>query len=222
MTKRHTLGLTIATMLGTSLEEAFTPRSSCFTELLPSSMSSIPGANTGTNPLGGGIKIRNASTSAQTPAAATLTYLTGSALAIPPGNPLRVGSRFRWQFSMTKTAAGTAASTIAIVFGTAGTTADTARVSFTKPAGTAAADEAWFDIDCTVKAVSNTVGVFVGTMRMGHNLENTGHAVIPFVVVTTVSGSFDNIVDNAIVGLVITSGASDAITIQQMNAEAWL
>lgn len=218
MTKRHTLGLTIAAMLAAT-DEAFRPASLCSIELLPSSMSSVPGQS---GALGGGIRLRNQSTSAQAPAAATLTYLTGSALAIPPGNSLRVGSRFRWRWSMTKTAAGIAASTIAIVFGTAGTTADTARVSFTKPAGSAAADEAWCEINATVKAVSDTVGVIVGTFTMGHNLENTGHAVIPFVTVTTVSGNFDNKVDNAIVGLVITTGAADAITIQQLQADAWL
>lgn len=218
MTKRHSLGLTIAALLAAT-DEAFRPASSCSIELLPSSMSSVPGAS---GALGGGIVLRNQSTSAQAPAAATLTYLTGSALAIPPGNPLRVGSRFRWRWSMTKTAAGTATSTIAIVFGTLGTTADTARVSFTKPAGTAVADEAWCEINATVKAVSNTVGVVVGTFTMGHGLENTGHAVIPFVCLTTVSGNFDNIVDGLIVGLVITTGAADAITIQQLQADAWL
>jgi hypothetical protein len=221
MIKRHSLGLTIAALMA-STHEAFRPSSSCSIELLPSSMSQIPGANSGTAPYGGGITVRNQSTSAQAPAAATLTYLTGSNLAIPPQNPLRVGARFKWSFCMTKTAAGTATSTIAVVFGTAGTTADTARVSFTKPAGTAVIDEAWCEIDVTVKAVSNTVGVMVGTFRMTHGLENTGHAVIPTVVLTTVSGSFDNIVDNAIVGLVITTGAADAITIQQLIAQAWL
>jgi hypothetical protein len=221
MTKRHTLGVTIAAMLAAT-QDAFRPASSCSIELFPSSMSSIPGANSGTAPLGGGVTIRNQAAAAQAPAAATLTYLTGSALAIPANTPLRVGSRFRWRWSMTKTAAGLAASTISIVFGTLGTVADTARVSFTKPAGTAAADTAWCTVDATVKAVSNTVGVIVGTFSMGHNLENTGHAVIPFVVVTTTSGNFDNIVDNAIVGLVITTGAADAITIEQLQGEAWL
>src|SRR4249920_598866 len=53
----------------------------------------------------------NFSTTAQTPAATTRTYLTGSALAGPPGK-LQIGTMFRWTFDMTKTAAGTASSTI--------------------------------------------------------------------------------------------------------------
>lgn len=220
MTKRHSLGLTIAALLAAT-DEAFRPASSCSIELFPSSMSSIPGDNSGT-PVGGGITLRNQSTSAQAPAAATLTYLTGSKLMIPPNADIRVGSRFQWKFHMTKTAAGTATSTIAIVWGTAGTTADTARVSFTKPAGTAVADEAWVEINATVKAVSATVGVVVGTFTMGHGLENTGHAVIPFVCLLTTSGNFDNKTRGQIVGLVITTGAADAITIPQMQATAWL
>jgi len=217
--KRKTLGFSIAALLA-DRELSFAPDSSCSIDLLPSSMQQRAGGAAGT--IQGGLIFRNQATAAQAPAAATLTYLTGSDIAIPQGAYLRVGSRFRWRWSMTKTGAGSATSTIAIVFGTAGTTADTARVSFTKPAGTAAVDEAWFEINASVKALSNTVGVVVGTMTMGHNLAATGHAVIPFVCVTTISGSFDNIVDGLIVGLVITSGASDAITIEQLQAEAQL
>ena len=90
--------------------------------------------------------IVNASTAGQTPAASTRTYLTGSNIAIP-AIKLKVGAIYRCRFGMTKTGAGTALSTIDVCFGTAGTTADTARLSFTKPAGTAVADEAWVDIE---------------------------------------------------------------------------
>src|SRR5207248_2482303 len=56
----------------------------------------------------------------QTPAAATRTYLTGSNIAVPVGK-LRIGTCFEWNFNMTKTGAGTAASTIDVAVGTAGT-----------------------------------------------------------------------------------------------------
>jgi len=161
----------------------------------------------------------NFSTTAQTPAAATRTYLTGSALSVPAGK-LQIGTLFRWTFNMTKTAAGSAASTIDIAFGTAGTTADTARVSFTKPAGTAAADEAFCTITAIVRGPLSASGVVVGTFQMTHNLSATGHAVIPCVVVNNVSAAFDVTVANLIVGVCLTSGASDAITIQQVTAEA--
>jgi hypothetical protein len=73
--------------------------------------------------------ISNYSTTSQAPAATTRTYLTGSALSIPTGK-LQIGTCFRWTMSVTKTNAGTALSTYDICVGTAGTTADTARVSF--------------------------------------------------------------------------------------------
>lgn len=164
-------------------------------------------------------RVNNQATVAQTPAATVRTYLAGSAIAIPRGG-LQIGTTFRWRIHATKTAAGTAASTIDIAVGTAGTTADTARVSFTKPAGTAVADDAWFEIVCVCRGPLSASGVFAGTMIMVHNLSATGHATIPCVVVNTISGAFDVTVPNLIVGLCITTGASDAITIQQVDAEA--
>ena len=161
----------------------------------------------------------NFSTSAQTPAATTRTYLTGSALSVPAGK-LQIGTMFRWIFDMTKTNAGSASSTIDIAFGTAGTTADTARVSFTKPAGTAVVDTGLCLVTATVRGPLSASGVVVGNFQMTHNLAATGHATIPCVVVNTVSGAFDITVANLIVGLCITTGASDAITIQQVTAEA--
>lgn len=161
----------------------------------------------------------NFSTTQQAPAATTRTYLAGSALSVPAGK-LQIGTMFRWRFDMTKTGAGSATSTIDIAFGTAGTTADTARVSFTKPAGTAVADCAMCVVTATVRGPLSASGVVVGHFQMTHNLASTGHAVIPCVDVTTVSGAFDVTVANLIVGLCITTGAADVITIEQVQAEA--
>src|SRR3989304_3965175 len=122
---------------------------------------------------------------------------------------------------MTKTAAGTAASTYDIAVGPAGTTADTARVSFTKPAGTAAADQGTIIIMAICRGPLSASGVFAGDFSLTHNLSATGHAVIPCVNVSTISGAFDVTTANLIVGVCITSGASDAITIQMVQAEAW-
>jgi hypothetical protein len=102
--------------------------------------------------------------------------------------------------------------------GTAGTTADTARVSFTKPAGSAAADEARVVIEAIVRTATAT-GVMVGEFSLTHNLENTGHMVIPCCCINTVSAAFDMTTADLIVGVCITSGAADAITIQQVIAE---
>ena len=172
----------------------------------------LPGSQSGS-----GVRVKNSSAVAQTPAAATRTYLAGSALKVPRGG-LKVGDTFRWVFNMTKTAAGTATSTIDIAVGTAGTTADTARVSFTKPAGTAAIDEARVVVEAVVQSVSAT-GVVVGILNLTHNLAATGHAQVPSVNLTTVSAGFDNDDEELYFGLCLTSGASDAITINVVTAE---
>lgn len=172
----------------------------------------LPGSQSGS-----GIRVKNASAVAQAIAATTRTYLAGSALKVPRGG-LKVGDTFRWVFSMTKTAAGTATSTIDIAVGTAGTTADTARVSFTKPAGTAAVDEARVVVEAVVQSVSAT-GVVVGIMNLTHNLAATGHAQIPSVNVVTTSAGFDNDDEELYFGLCLTTGASDAITVSVVAAE---
>lgn len=173
---------------------------------------------------GKGNILRNSAATQQAIAAATRTYIAGSALNVGAVGGLKVGTRLRWVFNMAKTAAGTAASTFDIAFGTAGTTADTARVSFTKPAGTAAADEGRVVIEAVVRSVSAT-GVVVGLFNLTHNLAATGHAQIPSVNVATVSSGFANNVgvgdgSDFYVGVCLTSGASDAITVEAVDAEA--
>ena len=161
----------------------------------------------------------NFSTGAQTPASTTRTYLTGSAIAIP-ATKLQIGSVLRWSFNATKTAAGTASSTFDVAFGTAGGTADTARISFTKPAGTAVADEGWIEIDCIVRGPLSASGVAVGEFRLVHNLSATGHSTVPIVVLNTVSATFDLTVPT-FAGVAVTPGVAESYTIQQMSAQIW-
>lgn len=163
--------------------------------------------------------VNNASTAAQSPTAATRTYITGSNLTIPVVK-LKVGATLRWKFAMTKTGAGVATSTIAICFGTAGTTADTDRVSFTKPAGTAVADEGFCEIFATVRSIG-AAGVVVGEFTMVHNLAATGHMIIPCACVNTVSAGFDMTGATMIAGLTINTGAADVITISMVQAELY-
>ena len=146
------------------------------------------------------------------------TYITGSNVAITAGR-IAVGTLLRWRFGMTKTGAGSAASTIDIAFGTAGTTADTARVSFTKPAGTAHADEGFVEIEATVTAVGATTGVVTGEFRMIHNHATQGHMTIPAACVLTTSSAFNTLTVTDI-GLCLTTGASDDITIGICTVEA--
>lgn len=161
----------------------------------------------------------NYSTASQAPVATVRTYIVGSNINIPTGG-LKVGTVFRWRFNMTKTGAGTATSTIDIAIGTAGTTADTAVVAFTKPAGTGVIDEGWVEVDCVIRGPITALCIAAGEFTMTHNLAATGHAQIPVVVVNTISSGFDATVGNLVAGLCITTGASDAITIQMVTANA--
>lgn len=147
------------------------------------------------------------------------TYIAGSNIAFPAG-ALQVGTMLRWTFDITKSAAGTAASTYDIAFGTAGTTADTARVSFSKPAGTAVADAGQVIVTAVVRGPVGASGIVAGHFHLGHNLAATGHAIIPVVDVTTISSAFD-ITAPTNVGLCLTGGASDSVTLQLVLAEAW-
>lgn len=160
-------------------------------------------------------------TAAQTPAAATRTYITGSDIGPFTAAQLQVGTFIHWHLDITKTAAGTAAATFDIAFGTAGSTADTARVSFTKPAGTAQVDHATVDIWAQVKTNSAS-GVVVGDFSM--MVDQTSVTLGGFLAaakwvssLTTTSGTFDTTTPTH-VGLCVTTGASDAWTINQCQA----
>ncbi len=121
---------------------------------------------------------------------------------------------------MTKTASGAGPSTFDISVGTAGTTADTARISFAKPAGTASADEGTVSIKAIVRNTASTAGVLVGNFTMIHNLAATGHAIIPCVCVNSVSAAFDMTTADLSLGITVSTGVSDSVTIQQVQSWA--
>ncbi len=169
-------------------------------------------SNTLTNP-------NNFSTAAQTPTAATLTQLTGSSITVPSGK-LRIGTMFQWTFDIVKTAAGTATSAYHVRVGTNNSTADAAVLTFTKPAGTAVVDTGRIVIEAIVRGPLSASCIMAGTFQLVHNLQITGHAVIPGVVVNVVSAAFDATVAGLFVSLSCTTGASDAITTQAMQADS--
>lgn len=136
------------------------------------------------------------------------TYLTGSSISIPPAL-LRVGTTYYCAFDMAKTG-GTGAPTPIIRFGTNGTTADTARLTFTFGAGTAVADTGIFEVWAHVRT-SGASGVMVGMCRCTHHLAatgltNTGASGTGIILVT--SGSFDMTVASSIIGISFNGGAS--------------
>lgn len=147
------------------------------------------------------------------------TYLVGSSIAIPSSG-LRVGSRYRLLFDVTKTAAGVATPAINIRVGTAGTTADTSRAAMTFPAQTAVVDSGSFEIDVVARTVgSGTSAVLQGFARLRHGLAATGLSTSGGPIVVNTGGGFDSTVANSIIGASVNGGASAAWTIQLVAAE---
>lgn len=165
---------------------------------------------------GAGLQVRNFSTAAQVIATASRDFVDGSQLEVPSSG-LKVGSKIKFVLDLTKTAAGTASAVFDISFGTAGTVADTARVSFTKIAGTAAIDVARVVIEATVRSIG-AAGIVVGQFNLTHNLLATGFSTLPCGNVVTISSGFANDGQELFIGLNITSGASDVWTVQKVDA----
>lgn len=137
-------------------------------------------------------------------------YIVGSAIAIPPALA-RVGAQFIWQLIMSKTAACTSAPVYNIRVGTAGSVADTARVTWTSTLNqTAATDSALLTIMCTVKTAGAS-GVLSGGMALQHKNTATGFANAQVDVgAPTDSAAFDLTVASSIVGLSINPGNTGA------------
>lgn len=164
------------------------------------------------------VKPYNASSAAQSPAANATTYLTNSNITLV-GTPLAVGSTIKWKLYFTKTGAGTAAKSILIKVGTAGTTADATAVTLALPTGTAVADTGYAEVLFTVRGPLGATASVVGSTVATHNLQTTGLFTLPNPVVTG-TGTINTTTNNLIIGLAFTSGASEAWTFVQVSAEA--
>lgn len=173
-------------------------------------------------PVSGGLRVVNAAVVAVTGFAAD-TYLAGSALALPTGL-IRAKSSMYWAFDVVKTAAGIAAPTVIIRFGTAGTTTDAAIVTFTFSAQTAAVDRGVIEVWANFNSVgSGTSAVISAIARLHHQLAVTGlNTVQPAGMqeLSVVSSGFNSTPANSIAGLSVNGGASAAWTITNVNASA--
>ena len=162
----------------------------------------------------------NASVTNQTGFAAD-TYLIGSAIAIP-NSSLRAKSRYRLRFAMTKTAAGVAALVVTVRFGTNGTVADTALLTFTSPTTqTAHIDTATFDLEISFRTVgSGTAAVISGWLTAGkdNTTANRGHFLVAQYVAQGVSAGFDSTVSNSIIGVSYNGGAAYSGTCSIVDA----
>lgn len=165
--------------------------------------------------------VLNTSTANQTGFAAD-TYLTGANLAIPPGL-LKVSTTYYCAFDMTKTAAGVAAATVIVRIGTAGTIADTARLTFTFGAGTAVVDTGIFEVWVHARSVG-AAGVLTGMCRCtkiaaaAAGLTNSGASSVAIFLVT--SAGFDTTVPASTIGISFNGGAAFAGT--NTVVQSWL
>lgn len=95
---------------------------------------------------------------AQSLTASSDNVLTGTLFQLP-NNGLRVGSKIKFRFAVTKTAAGLATWSAKVKFGTAGTNADAAIATFTSGTNTAVADQGNYEILVEVTALGATATV---------------------------------------------------------------
>jgi hypothetical protein len=147
------------------------------------------------------------------------TYITGSGLTVPTGMLLQVGTRFKWRFYITKTAAGVASPVFTIRVGTAGTTADAARVTFTQVAAqTAAVDAAFVEISAILRNVG-AAGVLAAGLCMNHVLATTGFSTLGTNVQQVTSAGFDTTVAGTIIGVSVNPGAAGVWTFPVVGAQ---
>jgi len=162
-------------------------------------------------------RLRNWSVAAQGAGFASDTYVTGSAILIPSGYPL-VGTCYTCRITASKTGAGTATPIVQIRIGTAASTADTSRCSFTLSAGTAATDVGEFEVTGVFRTVgSGTAAVLQGFLGLTSQA-TTGFSSLLKGVQTT-SGGFDSTVASSYIGVSVNGGTSAAWTVQQVDAQ---
>ena len=163
----------------------------------------------------GTVMAYNSSTANQTGFAAD-TYLTGSSILIPAQRP-KIGTRFRAKFDMAKTAAGTAPPIVTLRYGNAASTADTALLTFTFSAGTAATDTGVFEIEAVYRSVgSGTAAVLAGRCRL-NSQPTTGLSSLLKAVAATSAGHDST--TSSYLGVSFNGGASFSGTNVMVSAE---
>lgn len=165
--------------------------------------------------------VTNCNTGTVSPGAANF-YITGSALALG-ASTIQVGTTFEWVFGITKSTAGTGTPAWTIVFGTAGTTADTAQVTFThSTADTGVADRCIVRINAVARAVGAS-GVVAGIFEKNHIIVGaTGFSTPASTQVeqlSTVSGTFNTTTANMIVGVCVNAGTAGAWSIETVQSK---
>jgi hypothetical protein len=150
----------------------------------------------------------------------TDAYLAGSSIRLDGlGTPF-VGLMYDCSFDIAKTA-GTGAMVVTVRVGTAGSTADTARLTFTLDAGTSVADVAEFKVLALFRAVGASA-VLQGRIVMSNSgLTTTGFrdATPTLGVQQVTSGTFDSGVANSVIGVSFNGSTAFAGTAQLVESE---
>lgn len=160
--------------------------------------------------------IFNSAAAAQAPVAATETIVAGSQITL--NGPLAVGTKFKWRVVMTKTGAGTGNTSFlvksntgtAVASGTSGGAATMATLPF-GVAETAVASVALVDIEVIVTAINATTGAVFAKLTAKNTATPTTGFGDQSVAVAPVNIATDATI--ASVGLAITSGAADVVTV---------
>lgn len=155
--------------------------------------------------------LTNANTTGQSIATSN-TYITNSNITIPPAG-LRAGAIFEWVFGISRSGTGTAQPVYTVVYGTNGTTSDTARITMTGVAQVSGADTGVHRIYVVARSVgSGTSGVIQGLGEQHHSGTTTGLANQAQVQIFTGSGAlssgFDTTPAGSIIGICINPGAN--------------
>lgn len=134
------------------------------------------------------------------------TYLVDSAVPLTGIGALRAGRTYHWRIMISKTAAGTATPILQVRVGTAGTTADTSRLTFTWGAGTAAIDRGEIELDVKFTVVGASA-ILRGRANWTTNLATTGLTNAVKALVAT-SAAFDATPANLLIGLSYNGGTA--------------
>lgn len=148
----------------------------------------------------------------------TDTYVAGSRVTIPQGK-IKASTKYRCVFNVVKTAAGTAAPVVTLRIGTAGTTSDVARCTFTFAAQTGAIDEGVIELECVFR-VAGASAVIQAFGRLFHRLVTTGlNVTAANTTILSTSAAFDVTGAGLGIGVSVNAGASSNWTVSLVTAE---
>jgi len=148
-------------------------------------------------------------------ASAADTYL----VSLPISGFIKSGTYYVIRFTGSKTAAGVATPVFSVRIGTLGTTADTAVLTFTGAAQTAAADNFTGEIRVVVTNYGTT-SILLGSIFYTHNNSTTGIANRQVVSLNSTSSSTNLTTSSLRIGLSVNPGAAGVWTFHTLMISA--